>query len=237
MNINIAHLYPDLLNLYGDNGNITAFCYRLHQRGIDVSVTAFQCSDKVDISNADIIFIGGGSDRELLTVGDNLRPLKREFKAFAEDGGSILAVCGGYQLLGSHYVSGGSKIAGLGVLDIFADEAPDRFIGNIICECEAADTTIAGFENHSGTMNIGSHAPLAKVISGYGNDGKSGFEGVMYKNVIGTYLHGPLLPKNPVLTDYILAKALEHKYGNAELAPLDDTAEMLAHDYAVKNFS
>ncbi|MBR2404890.1 MAG: glutamine amidotransferase [Clostridia bacterium] len=237
MKINIVHLYPDLLNLYGDNGNITAFAYRLRQRGIEADITEIQCGDMIDISSADIVFIGGGSERELLTVADALRPSAKDFQAFASDGGVMLAVCGGYQLLGSHYVSGGKKIGGLGVLDIFSDEAPERFIGNIVCECEAIGTTLAGFENHSGKMNIGSLTPLAKVISGSGNDGASLYEGVIAQNVIGTWLHGPLLPKNPKLTDYILTKAIERKYGKAELAPLDDTAEMLAHDYSVKMFS
>jgi len=237
MKINIVHLYPDLLNLYGDNGNITAFAYRLRKRGIEADITQVQCGDRIDISSADIVFIGGGSERELLTVADALRPSAKELQAYAADGGVMLAVCGGYQLLGSHYVSGGSKIGGLGILDIYANEAPERFIGNIVCDCETIATTLVGFENHSGKMNIGSLTPLAKVISGSGNDGTSGYEGVIHQNVIGTWLHGPLLPKNPKLTDYILAKAIERKYGKSELAPLDDTAEMLAHDYAVKMFS
>ena len=177
MKLNIVHLYPDLLNLYGDNGNITAFAYRLRKRGIEADITQVQCGDRLDVTSADIVFIGGGSERELLTVADSLRPSAGELKAYAADGGVLLAVCGGYQLLGSHYVSGGNRIGGLGILDICADEAPERFIGNIVCECETIGTTLAGFENHSGKVNIGSLTPLAKVISGSGNDGTSGYEG------------------------------------------------------------
>lgn len=235
MKITIAHIYPDLLNLYGDNGNIAALSYRLQKRGIKPDIVQYQPDDKIDLADADILFIGGGSDKEILTVGDCLRPYAPSIKAFAEDGGCILAICGGYHLLGSYYMHSGDKIAGLGLLDIHADEADKRFIGNIILQSGLIGTTVAGFENHAGIVNIGTHTPFAKVISGYDNDGTH--EGVVYKNVIGTHLHGPLLPKNPALADFILAKALERKYGKADLAPLDDTLENLAHDYAVKNFS
>ncbi len=237
MNLKIVHLYPDLLNLYGDNGNISALTYRLSKRGISTNV--FECHrlSQPDLKDADIVFIGGGSDRELMCVNDYLSPYSKELKAYIEDGGTLLAVCGGYQLLGSYFENDGKKIKALELLDIFSTERKERFTGNIVCTSDLISTSIVGFENHCAIMNIGSLSPLAKVVKGYGNDGVSGFEGVAYKNVIATFLHGPLLPKNPILTDFILSKALERKYGKTELSSLDDEIELLAHNYAVQKFS
>jgi len=237
MNIKIVHLYPDLLNLYGDNGNISALTYRLAKRGITAEICECHHLDTPDFAGTDIVFIGGGSDKELLSVNERLLPYAKDLKAYIEDGGTLLAVCGGYQLLGSHFESGGKKIKSLELLDIFSTERKDRYIGNIVCESELLGTTLVGFENHSSVMNIGSYSPLARVIKGNGNDGVSGYEGVVYKNVIATFLHGPLLPKNPVLADYILKNALSKKYGDVTLEPLDDKTELLAHNYIVENFS
>ncbi len=237
MNIKIVHLYPDLLNLYGDNGNLSALTYRLSKRGISSNVSECYRLDKPDFKDADIVFVGGGSDRELMGVNDNLAPYAKELKAYIEDGGTLLAVCGGYQLLGSHFECQGKKIKALELLDIFSTERKERFIGNIVCQSDLIGTSIVGFENHSAMMNIGSLSPLAKVVTGYGNDGTSGYEGVVHKNVIATFLHGPLLPKNPALTDFLLSKAIERKFGKTTLAPLDDEIELLAHNYAVQKFS
>ena len=237
MNIKIVHLYPDLLNLYGDNGNISALTYRLSKRGISTEVCRCHRLDTPDFTDADIVFIGGGSERELLSVNDYLTPHAKDLRAYAEDGGTVLAVCGGFQLLGSSFESGGKKIKALEILDIFSTERKERMIGNIVCESELIGTKIVGFENHSAMMNIGSYSPLAKVIHGHGNDGASGYEGLAYKNVVATFLHGPLLPKNPVLADYILKNALSKKYGDVTLEPLNDETELLAHNYSVENFS
>lgn len=237
MKITIAHLYPDLLNLYGDNGNITALTYRLQKRGIEAEVKEYGLGDEIDFDNTDIVFIGGGSDKELRTVCTRMCEYKDKLISYAENGGCILAVCGGYQLLGKYYMLRDEKINGTGLLDICAQYSEERLIGDVVLKSELLGTTIVGFENHAGRMDTGTYTPLGKVLTGHGNDSESGNEGVIYKNVIGSYLHGPLLPKNPVLTDYILSKAIEKRYGKTKLAPLDDEIENLAHKYIVERFT
>lgn len=236
--INIVHLYPDLLNLYGDKGNIEALRKRLLWRGIETSVTECTCqSPEIDFEKADIIFLGGGSDREQEIVLSRLMEKKEEFKNYAEEGGCLLAVCGGFELLGKKIKTAEKEIEALGVLDICTDltSAKNRLIGNIVIEAGGIAEKIVGFENHGGRIDIGSHTPLGKVLKGYGNDGKSGFEGVVYKNVTATYLHGPLLPKNPHLCDLILTKALKKKYTDfSELSALDDELEIKANDCIVR---
>ncbi len=236
MKIAIAHLYPDLLNLYGDNGNITALTYRLEKRGIDSEVIEYGIDDEINFENTDIIFIGGGSDRELKIVCKRMCEYKSKLKEYAENGGCILAVCGGFQILGNYYMLGNEKIEGTGVLDIHAEHSAERLIGDVIIESKLIGTKIVGFENHAGRMHIGSLEPLGKVIHGNGNGSKDGFEGAVYKNVVASYLHGPLLPKNPKLTDFIISKAIEKRYGKFELPELDDTLENMAHDYIVDKF-
>lgn len=233
--LTIIHLYPDLLNLYGDKGNIECMRKRLLWRGIDVNVVLCTSDcDNVDFSAADILFIGGGSDREQEIVCEKLLKKKNEITDFVERGGSLAAVCGGYQLLGNYYQTSEKKIEGLGILDIYTDSAPDanRLIGNVIVECDGLSQPVVGFENHGGRTHIGSHTPLGKVIKGFGNNGTSGYEGVVYKNVLATYLHGPLFPKNPQLCDRFLLNALKTKYNDfADLAPLDDELESKANQY------
>ncbi len=237
MEINIAHLYPENLNLYGDKGNIASLAYRLQKRGINCRVTEYSPEDTIDFDNTDIIFIGGGTDKDQKLVCTALLKQKDSFKAYVERGGVVLAVCGGYELMGKYFESEDGKIPALDILDIYTLHDTQRHIGNIVLECELIGDSIVGFENHSGRVIAGAVTPLGKVVSGFGNDGKSGFEGALYKNVIASYLHGALLPKNPKLTDYILLKALENKYGKSVLAPLDDAVEIAAHDYAVRRFS
>lgn len=233
--INILHLYPDLLNLYGDRGNIECMRKRLLWRGIDAKVSTCTCSsDIIDFDNTDIIFVGGGSDREQEIVCGRLLKKKSEITDFVEDGGALTAVCGGYQLLGKYYQTANEKIEGLGILDIYTESIPNapRLIGNIVMDCDGISQPIVGFENHGGRTRIGNHTPLGKVKKGFGNDGESGFEGVAYKNLIGTYLHGPLFPKNPELCDRVLLSALKRKYSDfSALAPLDDTLEKTANEY------
>lgn len=236
MEITIAHLYPDLLNLYGDRGNIITLERRLKARGITANTVSYELSDKIDFSGTDIVFVGGGSDREQQLVCGRMCEMKNELKSYAEDGGTIVAVCGGYQLLGDYYQLENEKIPGTGLLDIYTEQGKGRLIGNVVLESEYVSSTIVGFENHGGRTYIGSHTPLGKVLYGNGNDDKSGYEGVVYKNVVATYLHGPLLPKNPILADKILKNAVERKYGSADFDDIDDTLETKAHEYIVNRF-
>lgn len=213
MKLTIGHLYPDLLNLYGDRGNIQCMMKRLQWRGIEAETIEFEIQDEVDFSELDIVLLGGGSDREQMLVCERLKEIRDDFKAYVEDGGVVLAVCGGYQLLGTHYSTDQGVIEGLSIVDIYTEQGKDyRLIDNIVLESELSDMPVVGFENHGGRTYIKDQKPFGKVIYGSGNDGQSGYEGIIYKNVIGTYLHGPLLPKNPQICDYLLTKALERKY-------------------------
>ena len=238
MKIKILHLSPDLLNLYGDKGNIECMRKRLTWRGIDAQVQAYTCDDTgFDLSDVDIVFIGGGSDREQKIVCHRLLEHKDALKSYVEDGGTLVAVCGGYQLLGKYYKLEDETIEGLNILDIYTEQGKKRLISNIILKPDFIEGEIVGFENHGGRTYIGSHSPLGKVVYGYGNDGKSGAEGVVYKNVVATYLHGPLLPKNPKLCDYILTNAIKRKAPDFEgLKPLKDELENTANDYIVNRF-
>jgi len=235
MKITIGHLYPDMLNLYGDIGNIYAMKHRLNVRGIDAEIKTYSIEDDIDFSELDIVFIGGGGDKEQLTVCNRLRSMSKDLIDYAEKGGVVLAVCGGFEILGKFYKTDKATVEGVGLLDISTEYDSTRLIGNVVVDSEFLGTTIVGFENHNGRVNIGEHLPLGKVISGYGHNG-DGLEGVVYKNVIATYLHGPLLPKNPALTDMIIKKAIENRYGEFELAPIDDTVEMAAHKYVLGRF-
>lgn len=238
MKIKILHLYPDLLNLYGDKGNIECMRKRLVWRGYDAEVKTYTCLDNnFDLSDIDIVFIGGGSDREQKIVCDKLLAHKKEIKNYVENDGVLVAVCGGYQLLGKYYKLHDETIEGLDILDIFTEQGKKRLIGNIVLKSEFVDEEIVGFENHGGRTYIGKHTPLGKVVYGYGNEEKTGYEGVVYKNVIATYLHGPLLPKNPQLCDYILSKAVSRKSKNFTiLEPLEDALEKTANEYIVNRF-
>ena len=235
--LTIGHLYPDLLNLYGDRGNIQCFVKRLEWRGIEAKVIPYLAGDKIDFSKLDIVLLGGGSDREQELVATHLQDVKEEFKTYVEDNGVVLAVCGGFQLLGNYYKTEHKTIPGLSILNITTEWKPKRLIRNIILHSPLFETPIVGFENHGGRTLIGKHTPLGKVFFGLGNTGRSGYEGVVYKNIIATYLHGPLLPKNPHVCDYLLEAALRRKYGeNIRLEPLDDTLEYLANDSIVKRY-
>lgn len=236
MTLNIAHLYPDLLNLYGDRGNIAALSLRAQWRGIEANVTEYTLESEIDFGNTDIIFVGGGSDREQKLVCSRLLEMKDKIIDFAENGGCIVAVCGGYQLLGKYYKLGDETIEGLGLLDIVTERGEGRLIGNVVIKTDFLERPVVGFENHGGRTEINGCTPLGKVMYGKGNNGTDKTEGVIYKNVIATYLHGPLLPKNPHLCDYIIKKSLYNKYGDIELEKLDDTAEIAANDYIVNRF-
>lgn len=238
MKLTIGHLYPDLLNLYGDRGNIQCFRKRLEWRGIEAEVLPFLSGDAIDFTKLDIVLLGGGSDREQELVCGFLQNIKDDFRNYVEDGGVVLAVCGGYQLLGKYYKTDKKTIEGLGVLNITTDWEPERLIRDIVLESPLFERPVVGFENHGGRTEIGEHTPFGKVVYGFGNTGKSGYEGVVYKNVIATYLHGPLLPKNPHVCDYLLERALKRKYGEeTALEPLPDEMEQKANDYIVERYN
>ena len=236
MKIVIAHLYPDLLNLYGDRGNIQCMAMRSRWRGIEAEVKEYRLQDTVDFSGTDIVLLGGGSDREQQIVCTRLQDIRKEMQAYVEDGGTVLAVCGGYQLLGHYYDTPDGRMKGLSLADLYTEQGDPRLISNVVLQSEELPYEIVGFENHGGRTYIGENRPFGNVVHGYGNNGTDGREGVLYKNVIGTYLHGPLLPKNPHVCDRILQQALERKYGISELEPLDDTQEREANRYIVNRF-
>lgn len=233
----VGHLYPDLLNLYGDRGNIQCIMKRCEWRGIDAETIEYGLEDKVNFSKLDIVLLGGGSDREQMIVCQRLQEIREDFEAYVESDGVVIAVCGGYQLLGHYYQTNQGKMEGLHLVDIYTEQKPGRLIDNIVLKSELFDMPVVGFENHGGRTKIGNNKAFGKVLYGSGNDGESGYEGVIYKNVIGTYLHGPLLPKNPQVCDYLIERALERKYKEKIiLAPLEDKEEMEANSYIVKRF-
>ena len=235
--ITIGHLYPDLLNLYGDRGNLAALKKRLEWRGISVEVKEFELNDEIDFSALDLVFLGGGSDREQFLVCNKLREQKATLQEYIESDGVLMAVCGGYQLLGNYYKLQEETIQGLGLLDLYTESKPERLMGKAVIQSGLFDDYIVGFENHSGRTYT-NHLPLGMVKYGKGNNGEDHMEGVVYKNVIGTYLHGPILPANPKLTDWLLTKSLQRKYGTDApvLTPLDDRQEEAARNYIVQKY-
>lgn len=238
MKIKILHLYPDLLNLYGDKGNIAALTHRLIWRGIDAEVVNCTLDNEYfDLSDVDIVFLGGGSDREEKIVCEKLCANSAALRDYAKNNGVILAVCGGFPMLGKQIKTADGIIEGAGVLDICTEPLKERLIGDVVMNVECINSKVVGFVNHGTAVNIGNHTPLGTVVYGYGNTGEKGVDGVMYKNVFASFLHGPLLPKNPQLCDYILTCALKKRYTDfAELSPLDDTAENTANEYIVSRY-
>lgn len=229
----IGHLYPDLLNLYGDRGNIKCMEKRCRLRGINVRTVTFEYNDTVDFSGLDIVLLGGGALQEQYIVCQKLKAVKDELKAYVENGGVLIAICEGLELLGKYYQTDKGDIEALGILDIYTKTGSHRLINNIILKNELWSMPIVGFENHLGRTFINNYKPFGKVLYGYGNDDKC--EGVMYKNVIGTYLHGPLLPKNPQVCDYLIKNALEKKYSKSISLPiLDDKEEKDANAFMFK---
>lgn len=234
--LRIVHLYPDALNLYGDGGNIASLSKRCRWRGIPVRVDQVLMGETVDLSDADIVLLGGGADRDQLAVANELRSQRAELAAYVESGGALLAICGGYQLLGHFYMMGAERVEGLHILDIETTAGTTRLIGNVAVDSPICGDPIVGFENHAGRTALGAdeRALGSSIVAGTGNNGEDGGEGVLHGGVIGTYLHGPILPKNPGVTDWLIARALERRGVTVELAPLDDTWEQRAHDRAMK---
>ena len=236
MKLKICHLYPDVLNLYGDGGNIRCLTRRLQWRGIDSEVVKMPIGSTESLAGCDLVFIGGGQDFEQQVLLEDLhRGRDRQLRAAVEDGMTMLAICGGYQMLGNYYEThDGQRCDFIGALDLYTVGAKKRMIGNYLFRCGEAvgGMTVVGFENHSGKTRLGSGVkPLGTVLKGFGNNGEDGTEGAHYNNVFGCYCHGPMLPKNPAFADLLLTTALTRKYGQAELAPLDDALELTAHDH------
>ena len=235
MKIVVGHLYPDYLNIYADRGNIAVFARRAAWRGHELDVTAVSMDDEVRPGEVDLVYVGGGQDREQALVAPDLAAKGEALRAALDGGAALLAVCGGYQLLGRFYRDrGGAELPGVGVLPLHTVAGERRMIGDVLLECELEPgmrRTLAGFENHAGRTQLDADAvPLGRVVAGFGNDGESGFEGCRAGRAIGTYLHGPLLPRNAWLADWLLVQALAHRTGEPrELEPLGDELEAEAH--------
>ncbi|WP_297438459.1 type 1 glutamine amidotransferase [uncultured Clostridium sp.] len=244
MELNICHLYPDLLNVYGDVGNVLVLKHRAELRGIKVNIINISLNEAFEKDNYDIVLFGGGQDFEQAIVSKDLISNKRDAIAdYIEEGKVLIAICGGYQLLGNYYYTAdGQKLDGLKILDLYTNaanfEAGDaRFIGNTVIHNEEYNETYVGFENHSGRTYIGKDLKaLGKCVVGFGNNGTDGYEGCVYKNTFGTYFHGTLLSKNPELADRFLTLALSKKYNEEiKLEPLDDTLELKAKEHIINS--
>ena len=224
--LKLAHLYPQLLNIYGDMGNVLAIKKRCEWRGIDIEVDEINIGDKID--KHDIYFIGGGQDAQQIEVSQELQRHKRFLQDERDRMAVFLGICGGYQLMGHYYQPhNGDKLPGISIIDAYTVAGEKRFIGNVTAHTDLVEPdTLVGFENHSGlTYLSGETTPIGKVFTGHGNNGKDKTEGARYKNAFGTYLHGSFLPKNPHFTDYLLELALGIKP-----EPLDDEIEYMAHN-------
>lgn len=244
----IAHMLPDLLNLYGDGGNVRILEQRLRWRGIPVEVRRIQHGEAVDFSQVDLVFMGGGPDREQKLASEQLLAMRDELAAYVEGGGPLLAICGGYQILGRQWLWGDELVPGLGLIDMETRRpgtSADRLIDNMVLESPLAAHPVVGYENHAGRTYLGEDVEgFGRVVSscGHGNNDDDRVEGARYKNVVGTYSHGPLLSKNPEVADWLLARALERRTQRtgtptADLAPLDDSAELAANASMVKRLS
>ena len=236
MKVRVGHLYPDYLNIYADRGNIAVLERRAAWRELELSVEAIGVGDGVEPGRYDLYYVGGGQDREQALIAPDLAAKGGGLREAITGGAAVLAVCGGYQLLGSFYRDvSGTEQPGAGVLPLYTVAGETRMIGDCLLECELEPgvlRTLAGFENHAGRTHLEDGAEsLGRVIAGFGNDGESGFEGCRVGRALGTYLHGPLLPRNPWLADWLLAQALGHAEGGdaPQLEPLRDELEEQAH--------
>jgi lipid II isoglutaminyl synthase (glutamine-hydrolysing) len=238
--LRVMWLYPDHMNIYADRGNIILLERRCQWRGIGFDLGTAGPGEPVDPNAYDLFYMGGGQDRDQALVARDLVEGKRDALAAALDSGaSMLAVCGGYQLLGHSYAMGDESLPGLGLVDLRTVREPgERLIGNVVIDADLGEgpRRLAGFENHGGRTYLGTgEQPLGRVVSGFGNNGKDGVEGVRRGRLIGTYLHGPLLPKNAWLADVLIAWALERRLGTTpDLEPLDDRLEQAAHESAAR---
>lgn len=240
MELRVAHLYPNMMNIYADRGNIIALERHCAWRDIGCSVSGFGLGEDIDWSAHDFFYLGGGQDRDQRLVSEDLRQKGAGLVEAVEGGAVVLSVCGGYQLLGDYYMAGeGERMDGVGLFGAHTIAGSRRCIGNVVVESEIGGSrmVLAGFENHAGKTYLDpGERPLGRVISGFGNNSEDGTEGIIYRNAIGTYLHGPLLPKNPGLAEYLVLEALRYRYGPdvEPLSPIDHALEDEAHDVAVR---
>lgn len=240
MQLIIGYLYGNLMNIYGDTGNIICLQKRCQWRGISCKVRQVTIGDKIKKGGVDLYFFGGGQDQSQIEVAKDLSSKEkgRNLKTDVERGVPLLSICGGYQLLGEYYAPfDGPKLEGAGIFPAYTRASHNRMIGNLVISSGFGD--LVGFENHSGKTYLkGGGKPLGKVVKGFGNNGEDETEGCIYKNAIGCYMHGSLLPKNPQLADWFIKKALAVKYGKeTKLDPLDDTLESQAQSFALQKFS
>jgi CobQ-like glutamine amidotransferase family enzyme len=235
MKIVVGHLYPDYLNIYADRGNIAVLARRAAWRGHELEVRSLSIGEPVHAGDHDLLYVGGGQDREQALVAQDLAAKADGIRAAVDSGAAVLAVCGGYQLLGRSYRDfHGEDLPGIGLLPMETVAGESRMIGDVLLDCELEPgerRTLAGFENHAGRTRLDAGAtPLGWVVAGYGNDGESGWEGCRVGRVVGTYLHGPLLPRNPWFADWLLGQALARRLGEPpKLEPLPDELESQAH--------
>ena len=239
----IVHVYPELLNLYGDGGNVAVLEHRARMRGIDAQVVRVSRGQDIDLSNADIVFLGGGPDREQRIASSLLMSASEQMRAYVESDGVLLAICGGYQVIGREWLLGDETVAGLGLLDVTTGRAEggshNRLVGNVALDSPLATLPVIGYENHAGRTYLGARCQaFGTVVGGHGNgnNDESGADGAIYRNVLGTYLHGPLLAKNPEIADYLIERALARRAAmegirTGTIAPLDDSAEHAANRY------
>jgi lipid II isoglutaminyl synthase (glutamine-hydrolysing) len=236
----VGHLFPDYLNIYADRGNMAVLAKRAAWRGHELEVRPLGAGDDIHPGEHDLYYIGGGQDREQELIAPTLAVHGEGLRSAVEQGAALLAVCGGYQLLGRFYRDQrGEELPGVGLFPLHTVAGDRRMIGDVLLECELEGgdrRTLAGFENHAGRTYLDEGAePLGRVVAGYGNDGESGYEGCRVGRAVGTYLHGPLLPRNPWLADWLLAQALGHRAGDVPtLEPLDDRLESRAHDVSAE---
>ena len=252
ISLNICHLYPDLMDTYGDKGNIIALIKRCQWRGINVKITNISIGQSLSSFDFDFYFFGGGQDRQQIIVGRDLQTKANYLKKAIDDGCILLSICGGYQLLQKYFKTlDGKIIKGIGLFNAYTIGSHDRMVQNLWINLEEdlikeikeiyptidngqLTTNLIGFENHSGKTYLSPNLKsLGKVITGSGNNGEDQTEGAIYKNAFGCYLHGSLLPKNPHFADFLISKALERRYGKVKLEPLDDSIEWQAHQAAI----
>jgi CobQ-like glutamine amidotransferase family enzyme len=236
--IRVGHLYPEYLNIYADRGNIAVFTRRAALRGLELVVEGVSVADELQPGAHDLLYVGGGQDREQSLIAADLAAKGEAIRAAVDGGAALLAVCGGYQLLGRGYRErSGAMLPGVGLFPHETVAGDRRMIGDVLLDCEWVGRTLAGFENHAGRTHLDPGAePLGRVVAGFGNDGRSGHEGCRVGRAVGTYLHGPLLPRNPWLADWLLAQAASHATGEppADLDPLEDGLEAAAHEVSAR---
>lgn len=240
--IHIGWLYPEYMNLYGDRGNIIVLEQRSRWHGLEPVVTQVRLGEASDFSKFDLLMMGGGQDREQSLIAEDFMKVKGASLGQAiHDGLAVLAVCGGFQMLGKYFKTHtGEMLRFTGILDLWTEGSHDRMIGNCVIESDilGETKTLVGFENHSGKTYLGKGLkPLGRVVKGYGNNGADKMEGVVFKHTVGTYLHGSILPKNPHLADWLIARALERRYnGDVKIGKLDDELEQRAHQAIIARF-